>query len=742
MMMTRIKASTAGGTAAVGGGASESPFELRDLVSLLRVRRRVIIFTTLLVVALVALAISRVTPLYTARALVMLDQRETNVVDVQAVLSGLPTDPTSVENQVQILYSRNLLARVVDKLALENDPEFNPPPRENPVVGVIRSFFSSAATAEEVAPPADQLPAQQPQADAVRDAVVQRLISRVGVTAQGRSTAIQIRFSSADPAKAALIANAIATAYVEDQLNAKFEATQTASTWLADRVRELATQAQAADVAVQQYKARNNLAETPGGDTIVGQQLAQLNGQLVTARSDLAEQEAKYARVMELQQSGRAADVSQVVASPLISELRSQEATLIREEAELSSRYGARHPRMIDMESQKRNLAAKIDEEVRRVVETVSSDVAISRARVNSLQASLNQLMGRSTGESVARIQLRELESAAASSRSMYDTFLARYRETQQQQDIQTPDARIISSAQVPSSPSSPNKTLALGMALPGGLFLGFLLAIMAEKMDPGFRTSLQIERALGLPVLSVFPEVREARPANSVVEKPMSAFAEAVRGLQMGLVLSNPAKRPKVVVITSALPDEGKTTIAIGLARLAARQGQKVALVDGDLRNPGVAKAIGKMTAPFGLIQFLTGEKPLEQCLAQDPRSAALVLPVVGKADSAPDLLGSVAMENLIRALSASHDLVVIDSAPLLPVNDSKILAGFASAVVLAVRWEKTPREAVIGAANSLAEVGTPVAGVVLTRADRKRHNYYNFGYGTNRAYDKYYTE
>jgi capsular exopolysaccharide synthesis family protein len=324
----------------------------------------------------------------------------------------------------------------------------------------------------------------------------------------------------------------------------------------------------------------------------------------------------------------------------------------------------------------------------------------------------------------------------------MYETFLSRFRETQQQEDIQTPDARIISSAEVPGAPSSPNKTLALGMALPGGLFLGFLLALMAEKMDSGFRTSQQIERALGVPVLSVFPEVRNGRPADSIVDKPMSAFAEAVRGLQMGIVLSNPAKRPKVVVVTSSVPNEGKTTIAISLARLAARQGMKVALVDGDLRNPGIGAEIGKLPAAFGLIQFLTGEKPLEQCLAPDPRSSALVLPVIGKAKSAPDLLGSIAMENLIRALSASHDLVVIDTAPLLPVNDSKILAGLASCVVMVVRWEDTPRDAVLGAVRSLNEVRTPLAGVVLARADRKRHNYYNFGYRAGRSYNKYYTE
>jgi succinoglycan biosynthesis transport protein ExoP len=334
---------------------------------------------------------------------------------------------------------------------------------------------------------------------------------------------------------------------------------------------------------------------------------------------------------------------------------------------------------------------------------------------------------------------LRELESTAQSSRSLYEAFLTRFKETQSQEDIQTPDARIISQADVPESPSFPNKTLTLGIAAPAGLFLGFLLAIFAEKLEAGFRTSAEVEQLLELPVLAVLPEA--SAPAEQVVDRPMSSFAEAVRGLQMGLVLSNVDKRPKVVVVTSSLPDEGKTTVAISLARLVANTGQKVVLVEGDLRRPTVATVLGAVPR-LGLVEALSGQAPLASCLTQDPRSELRILPASGKITNPPDLLASTAMARLIKELSSSYDLVVIDSAPLLPVNDTKILARLADSVVFVVRWERTAREAVVSGARALADASAPVAGVVLARADRTRHHYYSYGHGSYNKYNAYYSE
>jgi capsular exopolysaccharide synthesis family protein len=712
---------------------------LTDLLQILRVRRRLIIGTALAVIVLTLIVLFRITPLYQGKALVMLDQRQNKVTDVEAVLTGLPTDPASIENQVQILRSRTLLTRVVQKLSLDKDPEFAPGPPgllatalayANPLNWV--GGETTIATTEEVE-------------QARRNKIINALSSNMTVAALGRSTAIQIAFESADPLKSQRITNAIADAYVEDQLNAKFEATQKATSWLAERMQELSTQVQTAEAAVQEYKAQHGLTDGSGG-SLTDQQLAQINGQLVNARAALAEQEAKYARVAQLQKSGQAESVSQVVASPLINQLRGQETELLRQEAEFSSKYGARHPRMLDLANQKRNIQQKIAEEAERVAGSVANEVAVARAQVNSLSGSLSRMTGTSNVENRARVRLKELEAAATSSRSLYEAFVSRFKEAQGQEGIQAPDARIISRADLPAGTSYPNKPLALAMAVPGGLILGFLLAILAERLDSGFRTIQQIERQLRLPVLATMPEIpglkTDADAADYVIEKPMSAFAEAVRGLKMGLDLSNVDHPPKVILVTSSVPDEGKTTVSLSLARMAAKTGKKVVIVDGDLRRPSVANTLQLKDAKKGIVEVLSGEVALDLCLQKDPRSGALVLPAVASTVSAPDLLGSVAMERLIEALKMYYDLIIIDSAPLLPVHDTKLLVRIADTVLFAVRWERTPRDAVANAARALADAHATVAGIVLTRADATRYQYYSYGYQSYRGYNKYYSQ
>lgn len=714
-------------------------FDLTDLLRMVQVRRQIIIGTALTVITLTAIYLFQITPLYTARSVVMLDQRANKVVDVSAVISGLPTDPTTIQNQVQILRSRSLAGRVAEKLGLDADTEFGGGQLGQPKHSFLHWLNPLTYLTKQPAPLTEE------QLRALRkNAEIDSVLGSEEVSEVGDSTAIAIDFSSAEPGKAATIANAIADAYVEDQLNAKFEATQKTSQWLADRLQQLSSQVQGAEAAVQQYKADNNINETATGTSVVEDQLGQINGQLVLARSDLAEQEAKYARVIELQRTGHADDVSQVVASPLIGQLRAQETDLLRQEAELNARYGPRHPKMLDLEAEKKNLLQKINDEVERVIETVASDVAVARAHVNSLQASLNQLEGETSAQNKASVKLKQLEANATSTRSLYEAFLSRFKEAQGQGGIETPDARVISRAETPGGPSYPNKQYTLGIAIPAGLFLGLLLALVAERLDSGFRTNVQLERLIGLPVLAALPEIagaqQEHKPADQVIEQPLGAFTEALRGLQIGLAHSNLDKKVKVILVTSSVPEEGKSTVSLSIARLAAKSGQKVAIVDADLRRPSVAKLLGIEHLEKGIVDVLAGDAALESCLTDDPKSPAKALLATKSAGNPPDMLGSAAMQKLVARLAEKFDLVVIDSAPLLPVHDARVLARLADAVLFVVRWEKTPRDAVAVAARTLAETQTHVAGIALTRADSSRYKYYAFGYQDYASYHKYY--
>ncbi len=738
-------------------GSSNVQVSLIEIWQIARLRARVILETAAAVLVLTALVDLSLTPLYKGTAIVMIDQRQNKVVNVESVLSGLPTDQTSILNQIQILQSRELAWRVISKLGLDRDEEFN---------GSLRKSWPWTIAWLN---PLSWLPGNNPvlsnreKQEKIKDAIISRFESRLSVSQIQLSTALRIDFQSQESAKAARIANEIADAYVEDELNAKFEATLKATQWLAGRLGQLADQARNAQDAVEQYKAEHHITEVvgPAGTgtiSVLDQQIAALNTQLIQAHTDVAQAEANLARVRTLVSSGHAAEVTQVVSSTLIGQLIQQQAALIQKQAEMSTRYGPNHPKMLDLEAEKRDLDAKIREEINHVVGTAENDVAVARAREVSLQASLNNLESESTVQGEARVKLRQLEANAASSQALYDTFVARSKETQQQEGLQIPDARIISRSPIPSRHSFPNNTLLFGVAIVAALFSGFVVAFMLERLDHGFGTGTRAEGVLGYPVLSTLPDIGEnrslgrkrnargrqsfgANAADLVVDRPLSSYAEAVRALQLGITLSNVDNAPKVTLVTSALPGEGKTTTALSIARHVAQTGQRVILVDADLRRPNVKAAANLGAISHDLIDFLRGGIGLERVLVKDSKSALMILPVTQHVKNAPDLVESHALARLITGLRTKFDLVVLDSAPILPVTDTRILTRLADTVLFVVRWERTPRDAAADAVKLLRDVHAPIAGVALARADAKRYHYYSFGYGSYYySYSKYY--
>ena len=647
---------------AVGFGFEQAGITLADFRHVIRVRRKLIIGAALAVIALAVAIIVLMTPLYSASAIVMLDQQKNNVEDVSAVLSGLPTDPAGVQNQVQILTSEELANRVIDKIGLASDPEFNPPPS-------VWTSWLGALNPSSWFPSSSATQAAVDSKDLQRADLIRKFESRLSVDPIGLSTAINVTFESEDPVKAAKIANAIANAYVEDQLEAKFDATQKATQWLTGRIAELSRKAQDADAAVQRYKAEHNITTTASGGSVIDQQTMDINSQLVIAKTALAEKEAAYNSLVSLARSGHAEDSAAAQGSPLIATLRTQETEIERQLADLSSKYLPGHPKILDLQAQEANIKSRIAEEVQRIVDAAHNDVAIAAAHVGSLQGSLSSLETQGATQNQAEVELTALQSSATSARSMYEAFLGRLNQTQGQEGIQTPDARVISTAQVPQSPSFPKKGLTIGIAIPAGIILGLMLAFAAERLDSGFRTTQQVEHALGIPVLSTVPEVDAEKNASDtadyVIDKPLSSFSESIRGIQLGLTLSHVDRKPKVIVVTSSVPGEGKTTISISLARLAARAGQKTVIIDGDLRRPNLAKSFGKTHFENGLIEAITGELPLDQCLGKDPKSNAFILPCIKSPPSPADMLSSNALQSLIQTLSKTFDLVIIDSAP-----------------------------------------------------------------------------
>ncbi len=706
-------------------GDDQQSWDVAALWRILQARKDIVLWTIAGVMALSLVALAFIVPTYSATAVMMLDGRKNTVADVNTVLSGLPADSASVQNQIQELTSRELALKVVDKLKLDRDPEFNAELRPG-----LFNLFGWGIPDDSA-----RMTIGSQSIGKDREAAVNGFLRHLNVDQVGLSTAMTVSVASTDASKSARITNALADAYIDDQLNTKFEATRKAVEWLSNRVRLMASQVQNDEAAVQKYKAENGIVDTAAGGSIVDQQTASVSVQLINAKADLAQKKALYDRVAQLQRAGRAGEVTQVVASPLIAQLRTQEADLDRQEAQLSARYLSQHPKMIDIASQKRDTRKKIAAEVARVIEGLANDVAVAQASVRSLQSSLDDLQSKFQSQNNASAKLKALQSTASASRSIYEGLLSRLKEIQGQEGIASPDVRIISQAMIPKI-ASPRFSSVMGIAFVASLALGLVLAFLREGLDLSLRTTDQVDRYLGLPVLTTVPEITAQSGghgvADSVVYEPTSSFSESIRGLYLGLSLSNPEKSPKALLVTSAVPGEGKTVIAVSLARLAARNGRRVIIVDADFRRPAVARTMNIANPVGSIVDVLQGRLSLERCIVDDDRSQAVALPGGEGQVNPSDLITSHALEELITTLREKYDLVIIDSAPVLPVHDTLALSQVSDAALFVTQTGKTARDSVAAAVRSLRATKIPVAGVALTRTKSDpRYQYHDYLYG-----------
>jgi capsular exopolysaccharide synthesis family protein len=727
--------------------SDDVPFTTGDLIRVVKERRGPILKVAACVVLLTVAVLLFLPSVYTSTAKVLLDPRRNRVTDLTAVVSNTPTDPASVQNQTQILTSRDLAAEVITKLDLANDAEF---------------AGSGNGTSDMVLRALGMRHSDQAVDAPSRDTVIEAFLEHLSVAVEGVSTTIDITFKADSAEKAARIANAVADAYIHDQIGLKTEAAQATTSWLNTRIDQLEKQVQAAEAAVQTYKAENGITDITGitgGTSIADQQLTAINTQLVQARANLAQQEAISARVKALTASGNGADVAQVVASQVIVELRAQEAELIRQEADLATRYGPEHPRMIAVESEKKNLEAKINGEVQRIAGSAANEVAVARAQVQSLEQALAQAEQRANRDNEARVKLQALQADATSTRTMYETFVSRLRETQDQDNAELADVRVISSAPVPKAPSSPKRRLILAASIPAGLLLGLLVAMMYEipsirrangkpvrgeypytdkqvrpraaaptpvsvQVSPQYvsperrAAAAPVPRTRPVPVVAEFALSQLAYPAaDRVIGDPASPFALEAAQLERRCASIRSPNGAPIIALTSAEPGEGKTTLAIALARSAALRGQKAVIVDGNLREPSVAWTMAAPAPPSGLINALQGTAPLSQAFARDPLSSVLVLASSARPLHPAQIFASQPMKALMTHLQKSCDLVILDTTPVLTAEETLPAIALADAVLLVARAENGPRDTVTQAIGRLQTQRAPLAGIVLTR-------------------------
>jgi capsular exopolysaccharide synthesis family protein len=715
-------------------------FDIRALLLILWRRKWVMLNTTLFVAALATIVVFQLTPRYTANAMLAIETRTNSVVDLEAVMSGMGTDQAAIKTEIDVLQSRRLVGKLVDQLKLVEDPEFNADLNEkkgllatlNPLRYLPEGWKSAILGREQSAQSAEDIMA------ATRARVIDQVLTQLVVSNPPRSYTLNISFQSTGPKKAALVANTLANLYLTDQLEVKFEATERANEWLNDRVFELREKVRQSEQAAQAFREENQLIQTQSAGLVNEQQLAQLNTQLVTARTDLARVEAREHQIEQNVNSGTVEEsgLLEVLQSPLIQRLREQESEIRRRRAELATRYGPKHPRMMNVEAELADLKNKIGLEVDKIVAGIKGEAEVAAIRVRTLEQNLETLKQESFRNSRAQVQMRELDREAEANRLLLQTFLTRFKETSSQDGIQQADARIISKAEVPVYASFPKKRLIVLAAVFVGLGLGVGIAFLLEALDNGYRSPDLLRQELGLRPLGMIPLVGKAvlqsgGPEKYIVSKPSSSFAEAHRSIHASLMFSGPGgNTPKVLAVTSSIPGEGKSTATLCLAHILGRTGLKVLVVEADMRRPVLRKRLGLEKGSFvSLNDVLSGETiPNGLSIYTDEISRIHVL-WTEKEENPQKRFAAPEFQAFLSEARKQYDLVLIDTPPVMAVSDAMIIAKYAESIMFVVQWEATAKGIVRTAVKQLQQTGVPIAGAVLTQVDVKRHRGYGYG-------------
>jgi succinoglycan biosynthesis transport protein ExoP len=718
---------------------SGSLLNLRDF---LKREWRLISAVTLLSLCLGGAYVALSPPRFTAQADMRIDtkkiawrQSEEMASEVSAV------DDATVESEMETTKSEKIAKIVVQRLRLTDDPEF---------VGSGDGLWNRLRVLLHL----DGIETAPSNDDLVRSALA-TLKSNLRVDRVGRSYVENISYTSLSPSKAASIANAFADAYVEDQLQAKYEQTRRASDWLQQRIAELRQQATDAYKAVQDFKAKNNVIVGNDGKLSSEIELDQLGIALAKARADTSQARAKLDRIQGVLAQRSASEsfnipdpiVTDALSSPVITKLRQQFLEEQSKEVEWSARYGADHQAVKNLRSDMQNLQNSIWEEVSRIAESYKSELHIAQSQEEAIDKRMTDVFQKSGATRQSQVRLRELETAANTYRGIYETFLSRFTQSVQQQSFPSTEARVVTEASPPRRPSWPKLGITLAFATVCGLGLGAMAAVAREQfMNRRIHKREQLEKLLGTSCLAVFPSLSGRKGKlvrkNSVAFRllseasPFSATAEALRYIKVAIDLHPTGA--KLIGVVSSLPGEGKTTIAMGFAAFAANSGLRTLLIDADMRNPSISRTLGYGDRP-GLVDLATDRLDLSTTVIADPRFHFDVLPSSTKfkpANSA-DVLVSPAVRSALKRAASEYEYVVVDLPPILSVVDVKAAADLFDAFLLVVEWGSTPTNEILSAVRSTPFLSERLLGAVLNKADEAVMRRFE-GY-SGRRYDYY---
>jgi capsular exopolysaccharide synthesis family protein len=718
--------------------AEEAP-HLLDYWRIVLKRRWVVLSCLLVVFSTVAIGTLKQKPLYAGRVLIEINPQEPEVLTFREILQAAPSAEVDSyrETQYKVLQSRTLAEHVIGELHLYLYPEFY---RGRLLFGLIESDPKKIPSASDPGPP-----------DATSDAwrsSVRNFQDSVDISPVRRSNLVEVSFFSHDPKLAERVANKLADEYIDQNLQVKWNETTKASEWLSGQLVELKAKLEKSDDALQAYARANSILFVEEKQNLVNARMKQVQEEYTKAQAERFQKEAMY----NLVQAGKIQDLPGFLSNKLIQDLAERLAELQRDYAELTTKFKPDYPRAIALKKQIDTLQGSLDHQKMALAQNIVDEYRSALANEKYLTQALEEAKKEVNDIAEKSIQYNILKREADTNKQLYESLLQRMKEAQVSAGITATNIRIVDSAEVPKQPVKPRLLLNLALGVMLGLGLGIGLAFFQEYMDNTLKTPDEVETLLRLPSLGVVPtfvldgvgkgDKRQMISVASQAQQPLaphiqtdSAALEAFRSLRTSILLSaNPV--PKTLLITSALPEEGKTSTTVNLGATLASLGNKVVIVDCDMRRPACHRSTGVENKP-GFVQCLTGHVELPDAILEVPGVPNLsVIPCGPIPPNPAEVLSSPLTGELLRRLRAQFEYVIVDSPPLLSVADSRILATLTDAVVLVVRAYATPHDVVRRARSLLYGAGARLLGITLNRVDVRKGGYgygyyYRYGYG-----------
>lgn len=711
----------------------EGDLDVRALWMSIWRRKWAVIAMVLAVTMIAGLYAMSLTPIYRAASSLLIDDKSAKVLSIEQIYGVEGGGAEYMQTQIELLQSRALAERVVRKLSLAEHPLFDPRQQAEPskLSQLLGGFDISSIL--PITLPKDLAAADETSEEQIVEQVTSALMSSIGVMPKGKSQVILVQVDLADPVLAAQIANALAEGYIESQLEGNMEMSMNASNWMNGRLGELQQKLKDSENKLQRFREAENLVDVQGVTTISAAELSATGDRMIDARRARAEAESQYRQVQAMKGAGweKVATVPAVLGNPLIQQFRTAEAKAQARVDEVSRRYGKRHPEMIAANTELAAAQAALKAQVEQVVAGIESSYQLAVANEGSLRSSFEAKKGQIQDISRKEFQLRELEREVEANRSLYDTFMTRLKETTATADLESVNARIVDRAVTPKIPVKPQKSVIVAVAGLLGLFIAVGLCLLLESLNNTFKAPEQVESKLNLPVFGILPKVAKLERkdlAHLFTSDKHKTFSESIRTIRTGMALASISHPHKVIVVTSSVPGEGKSTVSANIA-YAFGQMEKVLLIDADLRRPTMARNFDFPVGAMGLANLIAGNATLEDVIREVD---GIHMMCAGTVPPNPlEMLSSPRFTKLIEALRSKFDRIIIDSPPTQAVSDAIVLGTQADSLIYVIKSAATPIPLVERGIGQLLQSNAPVNGIVLNQVDVNKGKKYGYNYG-----------